>query len=100
MALGAQPLADRRALPALPDDGAMDGTARLAIPDDGGLTLVGDADRRHVTTGESGGAERLRHHLQTDAPDLFGIVLDPARLRIVLRDLGVGPAAHGAVARD
>ena len=32
----------------LPDDGVMDGLAGSAVPDDGGLALIGDADGRDV----------------------------------------------------
>src|SRR5207244_12220674 len=35
---------------------------------------------------------RLAEHTQRDAPDLLGIVLDPARLRVMLGELRVGAA--------
>ena len=68
----------------LPDDGVVDGAAGHPIPDDRGLTLVGDADSSdlrgtRVRIGDDGahGGNRCR-------PDLFGIVLDQARRRINL----------------
>src|SRR5947209_18641111 len=36
--------AEIRGAAILPDDCVADGLARLAVPDDGGLTLVGDSD--------------------------------------------------------
>ena len=33
-------------------------------------------------------------------PDLLGVVLDPARLRVVLGDLGVGAAEHLALGAE
>ena len=41
--------------PVLPDDGAMDGLAGAAIPDQAGLALVGDADGGDVARLQAGG---------------------------------------------
>src|SRR5690606_33901400 len=84
--------------PVLPDDGAMQGLARRRVPDHRRLALVGDADG-----GETADAARLPDHLATGlqrrAPDLGRVMLDPARLRKVLRqlDLADGDGAERAV---
>jgi hypothetical protein len=44
----AKPVAGGGGASVLPDDRVMDGTARLAVPDDGGLALVRDPDRVDV----------------------------------------------------
>ena len=49
---------------------------------DGRLALVGDAERRRGRTAASWRVvERVRHDLHDVAPDLLGVVLDPARAR-------------------
>jgi hypothetical protein len=70
--------------PVLPDDGAMDGLTAAPIPDEAGLALVGDADAGNISSAELGGRERLPRRLHAGAPDVLGIVLDPARGRIML----------------
>ena len=62
MALLLELIAELRRAPVLPDDGVVDRTAGAALPDDGGLALVGDADGRHVRGREAGAAQRLRGH--------------------------------------
>ena len=47
-ALGLQPRATLGGAPVLPDDRVGDRLAGLALPDDRGLALVGDADRRQI----------------------------------------------------
>ena len=43
-----------RRAPILPDDGVIDGVARLAIPNDGRFPLVGDAQRPRCRSGGCG----------------------------------------------
>src|SRR5699024_12469816 len=43
----------------LPDDGVVDGSSGLLVPDDGGLTLVGDADRGDLFGGDIDLAKRV-----------------------------------------
>src|ERR1700730_5436118 len=62
----------------------MDRLARLAIPDDRGLALVGDADRREVGGRCIRGGEGAVDALARALPDLARIVLDPAGPRIDL----------------
>src|SRR5690606_13975481 len=87
--------------PVLPDDSAVQGLARRRVPDHRSLALVGDADG-----GETADAARLAHHLATGlqrrAPDLGRVMLDPARLRKMLRqlDLADGDRMKGPLGRD
>ena len=72
-----------------------------AVPEERRLPLVRDADggdvaRRDAPPRCSAAARRV----ELRPPDLLGIVLDPARLGKVLRELPVTPAAHAAVLTD
>lgn len=62
----------------LPDDGVADRLTGPAVPEQAGLPLVGDADGNDL--GRLGGdlADRGRYHPGDVAPDLGGVVLDPA----------------------
>ena len=101
VACGPELVATRRRAPVLPHDGAVQRLARAPVPHDGGLALVGDADRgdrsrrrvgeRRLHLGE--GRERRR-------PDSSGVVLDPPRLGEVLRELAVRPRRGLAVLVD
>ena len=44
--------------------------------------------------------QRVARRLADAGPDLLGVVLDPARLRVVLRQLGVAACGHGALGVD
>ena len=71
----------------LPDDGAVDGLAGGAVPEHGGLALVGDADRGDVLGGDVGLASAPRGRSATRrGPDVLRLVLDPARRREMLRE--------------
>ena len=74
---------------ALPDDGIVDGAAGGLFPQDGGLPLVGDANGGDIV----GIDTALGHHLVHDSilggPDLHGVVLHPALLRIDLLKLAL-----------
>src|SRR5690606_8282264 len=98
--LGAHPLADRRGLARLPDDRAVDRLAAAAIPHDRRLALVRDADRGHVGGGRARLGQRLARRAQLAVPDLRGIVLDPAGLREVLRELVLRDRGDPAVALE
>ncbi|MNS83769.1 hypothetical protein D3C72_1175710 [compost metagenome] len=86
MPFGRQPRGHVRRAPVLPDNRPVQRLAGRGVPDDRGLPLVGDAHG-----GEAIHAARLAHHLATGlqrrAPDLGRVMLDPARLRKVLRQL-------------
>ena len=71
----------------LPDDGVVHRLAGRAIPHHRRLALVGDADAGQRRGVELGLGERAAADLDRRAPDLLGIVLDPARLGEDLRQL-------------
>src|SRR5690606_25015549 len=81
--------------PVLPDDGAVQRLAGRRVPNHRGFALVGDADG-----GETADAARLPDHLATGlqrrAPDLGRVMLDPARVRKMLRQLALADGG-GAV---
>ena len=73
----------------MPDDGAVQGFARGAIPSEGGLALVGQADGGDADGAAGGGGavgsccelglfEGAREALDDGAPDLLRVVLAPA----------------------
>src|SRR5207302_3105858 len=92
-------LAQRYRAPVLPDDRVMYRPAARALPQHRGFALIGDADRRNRPIGR-------RDHLaagRNDAgPDLFRVMLDPAGLRIMLRELDAGGVMQppGGVEQD
>ena len=57
------------------------------IPHDGGLALIGDADRRHLGRAAARGRHFLARHGDLAGQDLLGIVLHPARAREHLAEL-------------
>ena len=88
----AQLLAALGGAPVLPDERVVDRLARLWIPGDDGLALVGDPNRGEPGAGGSRVADRLRGDAAGHAPDLVRVVLDPAGPREVLAELAVGAA--------
>ena len=68
----------------LPHERVVDGLARVAVPHDRGLALVGDAQRGDVVLVAPGRLEGLVEDLLRARPDLLGVVLDPTGLRIDL----------------
>ena len=97
MAVALQPIAEVRRAAVLPDDGVVDGTSGLAVPDDRGLALVGDADGGDVPRPQVRAPQRLDGDGDLRRPDLVGIVLDPARLRKDLLELPLPDGDDGAV---
>jgi hypothetical protein len=65
----------------------MDGPAGLAVPDHGGLALVGDAEGGQVPGLDLGLGQGQPDDLDRGPPDFVRVVLDPARLRIDLPEL-------------
>ena len=86
----------------LPDERVGDRAARLAIPQHGGLALVGDADRGQVVRPQASRLHGFRDDFFGAAPDLVGVVLHPSGLRIDLLVffLRGGDDAPGAVEHD
>ncbi len=84
MACATQIVTSAGGAPVLPDDGVVDRLAAGAIPDEGGLALVGDADAGDVAGAESGFGHGFAHGCDRRRPDFVRIVLDQARRRIDL----------------
>ena len=62
----------------LPHDRVVVRTSRSTVPDDGGLTLVGDAEGGQVAGRQSCFAERCLDDGRCPLPDLHRVVLNPA----------------------
>ena len=86
----------------LPDDGIVHRLAGLAIPHDGGLALVRNADGGQVRGVETALGQSLRDHGLGAAPDFLRVMLDPTGMRInlLMLLLGGGNDASGAVKDD
>ena len=84
---GLQRRAGRGGAAVLPDDGGMDRAPGRAVPQQGGLALVGDADGRDLVRLHPGPAQRLARRGQGGAPQVVGVVLHPAGPREVLGHL-------------
>ena len=88
----------------LPDDGVVDRLAGRAVPDHGGLALVGDADAGDIARPRRRPWPAPRARSRPRRPDLLRVVLDPAGRRINLRNsccaLATGAsAASNTIAR-
>ena len=81
----------------LPDDGAGEGLAGVAVPKNYRLALIGDAD--HVRP-HTAGRDRLARRLKSALENLLRIVLDPAGLRIMLGNLLIATTGDAAVGGD
>ncbi len=68
----------------LPDDGVVERLAGAPVPDDGRLTLVGDADRGDILLADKTLGERALDDCLRVMPDLARAVFDPARLWVDL----------------
>ena len=98
MALIAQGSAGIGGAPVLPYDRAGEWLQRLAVPCDYRLALVGDPDRCNAF-----GRAVAQHPactIEGRLPDFLRIVLDPAGLREMLRDLGLRGPCNRAVAPE
>ena len=86
----------RRRTAALPHDCVVDGMSCLLLPDDRGLALVCDRDGREPVRMDAGLELHLDHAGHDTRGDLFGVLLDPAWMRIEVLDrtacLPDGPA--------
>ncbi|MNC06296.1 hypothetical protein D3C75_538030 [compost metagenome] len=88
-AAGFQFFTDGRGAAALPDDGVVDGFAGGFLPDNGGFTLVGDADGGDLLAVQAALGQHLGEDGGLGRPDLHGVVLDPARLGVVLGEFAL-----------
>src|ERR1700691_750942 len=80
----------------LPDDRIVDGLSGGTVPDDGGLALVCDADSSYVARFCTSLGQGFKGNRDLRCRDLFGIVLNPSRLRKDLRELTLGHGSDGA----
>ena len=64
----------------LPDDGAVNGFAGFAIPDDDGFALVGDANGGEGFRVDAGFSHCLARGGEDGIADFLGVVFHPARL--------------------
>ena len=85
-----EPLAGVRGAPILPDDGLVDRLARGAVPDEGRLALVGNANGGNLTGTVACLGQGRAAGGQNALPEVGGIVFDPARGRIVLGEFLLG----------
>ena len=84
MACLSQGVTDPSRAPVLPNNGRVNGTARLLVPDHHRLALIGHPDGGNVGDITPRGLNRLAQDRCAGGIDLFGIMLDPAILRIGL----------------
>src|ERR1700749_3766658 len=68
----------------LPDDRVVDWMTGFTIPDNGGLTLVGNADSGNRRAIQARTRDGLGGDPCLGRPDFLRVVLDPTRLRINL----------------
>lgn len=86
----------------LPDDRVADRLSGLAIPDEGRLALVRDANARDLDRLRAGQPNRLAGHGKLGGPDRLGIMLNPPRLGKQLRELLLrdGDNRSGSIKQD
>lgn len=92
-----QALAVPRRAAVLPDDGLRERPATRPLPEQGRLALVGDPDSRDLAWAHSGPGQHLAGRPELGLPEQLRVVLDPARLRIVLGMLLLGHLQQGRV---
>ena len=95
---GLELVAARRRAAVLPDERVVDGLARLGVPGDHRLALVGDPDRVQLGALDPRVHDRLRADPAGHLPDLGRVVLHPTGLREVLLELRVGASGDPALA--
>ena len=66
---------DRRRAPVLPGDGGAQGSSRGALPGQHGLSLIGEAHRRHAAARLG---DRIPSGVADRFPELLGVLLDTA----------------------
>jgi hypothetical protein len=105
MAGFAQPVAHAGGTPVLPDDCGRERLPGLAIPQQRRLALIRDADAGEVLRRDPGVRQRLARAIELRAQDLLRIVLDPPRLRKMLREVCCAtprtcPSPSNTIARE
>ena len=99
-ARGAQLLAERCRPAVLPDDRPVDRLAGLAVPDDRGFALVGDADGGDIAHRFAGVFDGAAADRQGVLPDVLDVVLDPAGVWEMLGQFLLGLAEIAALGRE
>ena len=92
--VGVELAAALRRAAVLPDDRGRDRLPGCAVPEQRRLALVRDRDRVDAVE------PRLRRGSKDALPDLLRVVLDPARPREVLRQLGIAAALNVQILVD
>ena len=82
---------------ALPYDGVMYGLAVSFIPEDGGFSLVGDADAGNIFCGDAQLFNGTTGNFQLRIPDFHGVMFHPAGVGVILLELLLGGTQHFAV---
>lgn len=82
----------------LPYDRIVNRLTRMAIPDDGRLALIGDADAIDILRAQPLRNEQLGKHFELARKDVFGIMLHPARTREYLREGALRDRPNGSAA--
>ena len=82
----------------LPYDSVVNRLTRMAIPDDGRLALIGDADAIDILRTQPLRNEQLGKHFELARKDVFGIMLHPTRTREYLREGALRDRANGSAA--
>ena len=82
---------------ALPDDSVIDWLASIFIPYDSSLTLVGNTQGCHFVRANIGFGQHFGQHRALGRPDLHGVMLNPARLWIVLGKLSLRGSDNVAI---
>ena len=103
MAAGAQRIAKIGGAPVLPDNRIVNRLAGGAVPDDGGFTLIGDADAGDILGRQARPSPWRRARMATARrPDFLGVVLDPSGRRIDLAQLllRAGERLQAGIERD
>ena len=95
--LAAQLCAPLRGTAVLPDDRPCQRLPRIAMPQHYGLALIRDAE--HIRT-NSARRDRFTRGQERALENLFGIVLNPAGLWIMLGDLLISSARDATIGRD
>ena len=80
----------------LPNDRVVHRVTVRALPHDGGLALVGDADGLDLVGSRAGLIEGRADHVERGLPDLLRVVLDPTVARVELAELPPRQAHGGA----
>ena len=100
VAVGAELVAEGGVAAVLPDEGVVDGLAGGAVPDEGGLALVGDADGGDIGCGEVLLFEESADGGELRGPDGLRVLFDPAVLGVDLGEFALGGGEDDTVMVD